>query len=456
MRRLKHWFAGHVVLPMHARWEGNDVHVRLAELEASQYLSPDAIAALQAERLRDLLVHAQRHCPFWTRRFAEYGLDPAQVSGPADLQVLPLLDKTTIQQHREEMRSVVHADGDLMPNRTGGSTGQPLRFYVDRLRAASRRAATIRHDRWTGWDLGDGAAYLWGARADAPLETGWRPWLRQGLLGRPLYLDTSTLSLERMAAYREQLRQRRPRLYIAYANAIYLFARYLDERGSRDHHRPDAIITSAEFLDDDRRAVIERVFGCPVFNRYGSRETSVIASECKEHRGLHICAETLLVEFVRGGRPVAPGETGKVVITDLMNLGMPLIRYAIEDVAAPAAARCSCGRGLPLMEVAGGRVTDFLLAPDGRIVSGASLTIYLIANAPGVDQAQIVQDTPGRITLRVVAGRGFGADTHAFFAEQVPRFFGPDMAWDVDVVPEIPLAASGKHQFSICTLDPLG
>ena len=161
------------------------------------------------------------------------------------------------------------------------------------------------------------------------------------------------------------------------------------------------------------------------------------------------------MEFVRDGKPVAPGERGRLLVTDLSNPAMPFIRYEIGDVGAPhAGGACSCGRGLPRMEMAAGRVTDFLLTPSGGMVSGASLTIYLIANAPGVAQAQLVQEVRDRILIRLVPGEGYGDDTHAFFAEQIPGFFGPDMKYDVEEVAEIPSEASGKYRFSICKLDP--
>jgi phenylacetate-CoA ligase len=243
-------------------------------------------------------------------------------------------------------------------------------------------------------------------------------------------------------------------VYIAYANSLYLYARFLEETGG-DWHRPQAVITSAEYLDPERRAVIERVLGCRVFDRYGSRETGVIASECDAHDGLHQCAETLYLEFARDGRAVAPGEQGRLLVTDLANPAMPFIRYEIGDVGAPhAGGPCACGRGLPRMEMAGGRVTDFLLTPEGGIVSGAALTIYLIANAPGVVQAQLVQEVRDRILIRLVPGDDYGDATHAFFAEQIPRFFGTGMRYDVEEVAEIPSEASGKHRFSICKLDP--
>src|SRR5262249_36293897 len=157
-----------------------------------------------------------------------------------------------------------------------------------------------------------------------------------------------------------------------YARSAVLFARYLEERG-RTAYRPHSLITSAEVLEEEDRAVLERVFGCEVFNRYGCREVSVVASECEAHSGLHTMAEGLYIEIDIGGRPAAPGQTGGILVTDLLNGAMPLIRYRIGDLGAWADGPCPCGRGLPRLRNVAGRVTDFLVGCDGRLVSGVYL-----------------------------------------------------------------------------------
>ena len=113
-----------------------------------------------------------------------------------------------------------------------------------------------------------------------------------------------------------------------------LFARFLRERGIRAY-RPQSLVTSAEMLEEEDRRTLEEVFGCPVFNRYGCREVSVIASECPAHSGLHVNAECLLVEIETPSGPADPGEVGAILVTDLLNLAMPLIRYRIGDLGAP-------------------------------------------------------------------------------------------------------------------------
>ncbi len=228
----------------------------------------------------------------------------------------------------------------------------------------------------------------------------------------------------------------------------------LKQTNSTDHHRPGAIITSAELLDPEQRSLIEAVFECRVFDRYGSRETSVIASECEKHSGLHIGAENFLLEFIKENKPVKPGEYGKIIITDLMNYGMPFIRYQIEDAGVPSDETCACGRGLPLMKMAAGRVTDFLVTPERKIISGASLTIYLVANTPGVAQAQLVQEKIDEIIFRIVKGENFGEKSLAYLQSEIPKFFGPSMKYQIEYVEQIPLESSGKYRFSISKVDP--
>src|SRR5690606_30639221 len=119
-------------------------------------------------------------------------------------------------------------------------------------------------------------------------------------------------------------------------------------------------------LLDRERELIERVMGCKVTNRYGCEEVGLIASECEEHRGLHINVDDVFLEVVDDeGRPVKPGIPGKILVTDLANYGMPLIRYRIEDVGILSDRQCPCGRGLPLMHSIMGRVADFLKRADG-------------------------------------------------------------------------------------------
>lgn len=430
------------------RWRtGDSGEMRwLAEFNRTQFLSSDELQSLQFQRLRSLLDHAYRQCPFYRERFDQAGLLPDDIQRLDDLAWLPLLEKRDIQRYRDSMTAQNWPRADIIPNQTGGSSGTPLSFFVHRDRLHSRAAATIRHNRWAGWNIGDKVAMLWGAPQDRP-PNHWKDRLRNRLIDRRLFLDAGHLTEQRLAEFRRELERFRPRIIQAYAGAMVLFARYLQAQGATPY-QPQAIVTSAEVLEPAERRRIEQVFACPVFNRYGCREVSVIASECEHHR-MHTMAEGLLIEVVTPNGPAQPGEMGSIVVTDLLNHAMPLIRYRIGDLGAPEVGRCPCGRSLPRLQSVAGRVTDFLVGSDGRLVSGVFLATYLVAHRPSLGQVQIMQEKAGQVLYRLVPGPAFrfGADID-YLHEETRRHLGADTVIDWETVEELKSEASGKFLFS--------
>jgi phenylacetate-CoA ligase len=437
------------------RWRTGDyAEMRyLREFERTQFLSGGEIAAMQLGRLRGMLDHAYRQCPFYRERFDDVGLLPSDVQSVDDLAVLPPLEKHEIQDNRDQMVACHWPRPELVPNQTGGSTGSPLSFFLSRDRLHSRAAATIRHNRWAGWDLGAKVALLWGAPRDRPANC-WRSRLRNLLIDRRLFLDTGHLTERRLSDFHDALKRFRPRVILAYAGAIVLFARYLRARKVIPY-QPHAIITSAEVLEPADRILVEEVFGCRVFNRYGCREVSVIASECPEHAGLHTMAEGLLVEIVKSKKSALPGEVGSILVTDLLNRAMPLIRYRIGDLGAWEEGACRCGRGLPRLRSVAGRVTDFLVGGDGRLVSGVFLATYLVAQRPSLGQVQIHQEKAGQVLYRIRPGRAFRqGDDLDYLHEATRRHLGDATVVDWDLVDELRSEPSGKFLFSRSTVSP--
>jgi len=442
---------------MHPLWlwhSGQGVQLRYQrEFEQTQYLSAEELRDLQWRRLVRLVGQAYEHCPFYQRRFREAGIRPHDLRCPEDLRALPPLEKGEIQEHNAEMVARNWPRGDLIFNQTGGSTGTPLSFCMSRDRYCSRAAATLRHNAWAGWRPGDKAALIWGAPRDRPTP-GWHSRLRDCLLREPIWLDASHLTEQRLAEFHLALWRHRPHVILAYSRALVLFARYLRAEGLTPW-RPKALVTSAEVLEDDERVLLEEVFGCRVFNRYGCREVSVIASECSAHSGLHVMAEGLYLEIETPRGPAVPGEVGSILVTDLLNQAMPLIRYRIGDMGAWAAGPCSCGRQLPRLGAIAGRVTDFLVGADGQLVSGAALTINVVARRPSLGQVQIRQTRRGAVEYRIRPGRGFDPMADLEYLRQTTcAYLGPNTEVEMQTVAQLPNEASGKFLFSRSTVTP--
>ena len=264
------------------------------------------------------------------------------------------------------------------------------------------------------------------------------------------HLDEPTL-----AEHARRLRAFAPVLIRAFPNPLSILAKYVKETGGPPI-RPRGIITVGEPLLDSQRTLFEEVFGCPVFNCYVSRECGNMAAECELHHGLHINAESLMIEFVRDGRPVPPGEPGQILITDLENYGMPFIRYQIEDLGSPMPALCPCGRALPLMAMQAGRVSDFVVSPlDGSFVSGAALCHHLIALGPEVGRVQLVQESIDELTIRLVPGRAEITGELDHFRQVIQQVFQGQMHVRFDLVDTIDREKSGKYRFCISKVDPM-
>jgi phenylacetate-CoA ligase len=264
-----------------------------------------------------------------------------------------------------------------------------------------------------------------------------------------IYLDTMSLSPDSVRAFAREWRRERPTMLFGHAHSLYLLARTAADFGI-DDIRPQAILSTSMMLLAQERQVIEQVFGVRVFDRYGCEEVGLIGCECELHAGMHVNVDHVIVEFLRAdGEPAAPGETAFVVVTDLINDVMPLIRYRVEDMAASVPGPCPCGRGLPLMDRVAGRVADFLVRADGTQVAGVSLIENTLTKIPGIAQMQIVQEALDRIVLRIVPEPQCASEARP----ELQRYFEstfPGARIEIEIVASIPREANGKYRFAIC------
>lgn len=438
-----------VVAPLWARYEGSGYLQHLQQVILSKKRPMQLVQEEQLQRLQQLVTHAYTDCDFYRRRFQAAGVTPGDIRSIEDIQLLPLLTKDDIRSNSEAMVAANIPRDRLVGKKTSGSTGVSLSFFVDVESAQWKRGVTISYDQWAGWDLGEKVGAIWG---NPQHNLNRRTWLRNVLLERRLFLDTLKMDEHAMLDFHRRLVSSRPTLLFGHAHSLYLFARFLEKRGLHDV-RPRGIISTCMVLHDFERSLIEEMFSCKVTNRYGCEEVSLIACECPAHQGLHLNCDSLVVEFLREGKAVPPGEPGAIVVTDLTNFGMPFIRYKVGDVGVPSQrTSCPCGCTYPLMESLEGRVADYVVTPDGNFISGISLTENFAMHLPDVKQMQIVQERIDFLIFRVVRGEGYDEQTVLDIARLARERFGDQMSFEVEVVDSIQSEQSGKYRFCISKL----
>lgn len=432
----------------HPAWDIYDRSVRLIEAGAlaRRTRGPiDMLRARQWERVRRIVRYAHEHCDYYRDR------GPLTLTTREDFARLPLLPKEDVRHQLDRLISREFDRAALVSSKTGGSTGLSLTLYFDRRCQERRNAAQLHTNGWSGWRPGDPVGALWG---NPPEARTFRERMRAACLDRLVFLDTVRLDDRSLQAFRDQLVESRIHFLFGHAHSLYLFARYLE---GVEHRGLDirGIVSTSMMLLPAERAVIERVFGCRMIDRYGCEEVGLIACQCERGGGLHLNMEHLLVEILRAdGRPAAPGEEGEVVVTDLINRGMPLIRYRVGDMAVPAADPCPCGRTWPLLERVTGRTADFLVARDGSRVAGVSLVERTLTAIPGLEQLQIVQESRERIVLNVVPDSGFDAAAEAELVGEMRRAMGEGIDFEVRRLTRLEQERNGKYRFAICRVDP--
>jgi phenylacetate-CoA ligase len=437
----------HAVYPLWARHDHPGLNCYFREYQGTQFWSEERIRELQLQRLRSTLRHVFERCPYYADRFNEVGFSPADLRSLEDLRRLPVLTKDDIRNNQTGLLARGVPGTSYVDNYTGGSTGSPISFKVTKRRWASRKAMTLRHDLWCGWKLGNWMGVLWGHPEQQEDTSAWGT-LRNHLLYREVTLNTFDVQQVNFEGFIRELHEKKVRFLLAYSRSLLMFAQYV---ASQNVKLPafDAAITTAECLSPEERAFIQQTLGCHTYDRYGCREFSVIASECEAHDGMHLAAETLLVEFVVGDRPAKPGEVGEMLVTDLVEEAMPFVRYKIGDMGTPMEGKCACGRGLPRMQMVAGRVTDFIHTPDGKWLSGIAINTYLISQIPGVRQAQILQEECGHLIFKLVPNGPQDGRAENFLKEEVPKMFGGRMTHSIQWVESISPEPSGKIRVTV-------
>ncbi len=437
--------ARHLIAPLWALWERSPYLQVAKNLKRTERMPHELRQKMLFDRLRKLLQHAWQHTVFYRQKWLQVGFRPEDLHTLEDLSRLPLLTKDEIRENKKAIVAGGVGQPGLVPKKTSGSTGVSLEFWVDEESLQWKRGCTLYFDQWSGWRLGDPIAAVWG---NPTHRVNFRAALRNALLDRYDYLDTLNMGEEEMMQFYRRQRKRNPALLFGHAHSLYLFANFLQAKHLKSF-RPRAVISTCMVLHDFERRRIEETFGCKVFNRYGCEEVSLVACECEAHEGLHLNLNSLLVEFVRDGKPAGPGEAGAIVVTDLTNYGMPFIRYKVGDVGIPSNKTCSCGRSLPLMAGLEGRVADYVVTPEGRLISGISLTENFAMKLPEIKQLQIIQEKSDALIFKVVKGNDFTKNTEDKIRALARERFGSQMHFTCVFVDEIPQEANGKYRFCI-------
>ncbi|MGD9874738.1 MAG: phenylacetate--CoA ligase family protein [Kiritimatiellia bacterium] len=413
------------------------------KLRAADRLSREFLQSQQRTALAALLNHARATVPAWKDRFHFTG-EISAANAREVLQRFPVMNKRDLAAAPSEYIS--SSATDAVDNATGGSTGIPLKFKVDRMRQIAGEAAHIWANSMSGWQYGERVAMLWGSDMDvrealADARHALRCWIEN-----VRWYNAFDMGADRMAEYHRAMLHFRPHVIVAYAGAAFAYASFLKSRKVIPAYPLKSIIASAEVLAPDMRRTIESVFGKPVYDRYGSREFGPVAAECPAHAGMHINEMDCVLE-VQSDDPC--NEPGPILITYLRNYAMPFIRYDTGDLGVLLPdGDCVCGRRTQRLARVIGRRSDMITTASGRQIHGEWFT-HLMYGVEGVRQFQLIQEGLRKYRLVLVADWNRTHLHEEGLRTKILEAVGADNELHFEYLQHIHPMPSGKYRFTL-------
>jgi phenylacetate-CoA ligase len=428
---------GHVLFPIHEWLKRKPTFQWLKELERTQWLPLAALREYQLQRMRRLVEWAYAQVPYYRTLLDEHELPPSRIQSPEDFQRIPYLTREDLKSRFDDLRARAKLVG-VHARSSGGSTGSPVTVLVDMGRMGSQEAARLRAHRWFGVDPGAREVLVWGS----PLEVTRQDRVRhvRDFLMNSRMLDAFDMGPDSLPEHAAAVRRFRPRLIYGYANAVYLLARYFEREEIPAPQELRVVFTTAEPLHDFQRQTIRAAWTCHVAEEYGSRDGGLAALECPEG-GLHTFAEGSYVEVKD---PDADGR-GEIVLTCLDSLAFPTIRYRTGDIGRLDPSPCRCGRSLPKIKPVEGRLLDFLVTPNGRILHPTSV-MHILREIPVIRESRVVQEELDRVTVHLVPVRPMTVPEIEGLRAKLRLLLGRDIRVEILEEHELSPTASGKFR----------
>ena len=412
--------------------------VEIVRVKRALKMSKSELSRLRFNLLKNQLVRAYEDVSFYHDAFFQRGLNPHQFQNIEELTQYPIIDKQDIQQNFSSFISNKVSIDDLNKSHSSGSTGRPLWTYFDQKAWVRKKYfSKLRARMECGLKPGEKIAVF---DTDPPSELEKRN--KQIIFSNPVLrtqyvsiFDTPRKNIEDLIKFRPQNVDSIP---------SHLFHLAMVMREDRIKLRSiKRIFTSSEYLEPNMRQFIRQTFDAELFDIYGCTEIKEVAWECQNHKGYHINEDEVFVESVNDFNSLKQGEIGDIILTDLRNKAMPLIRYRIGDRGSLIGGNCRCGRIFSRMEPAAGRSSEYITTPSGKRISPYRFTTA-IEKTRGLLQYQFIQEAIDSVTVKVIMAKSECEKELLEIQNKTILAFGEDMNIHVERCDKIDLEKNGK------------
>lgn len=412
--------------------EGKNQASLLDEIQKND-LDTSVLNSFARAQLTHTLTQATKHVPFY-KKFI--------LSSKCELLDFPIINKVDIKDSADAFLADNH-NGVVISGATSGTTGTPLVIKQNMTSVIREQAFVARHLNWAGFESGDKRAWIRGDMI-VPLEQKQGPFWRYSWFENMIMLSSFHMAPSNLQSYIDAMVAHGVQIIQAYPSSIVTLAKHLQINDQYYPNKLKSIVTSSESLSQEDKKLVEKRFGCVVFDWYGLFERVAAIGSC-EHGNYHILTDYSHVELVDAG-----DGRHEIIGTNFNNDLQPLIRYRTGDhVYLSEKTSCPCGRVFPIIDRIEGRIGDYLIGEDGQKVH---ILNHIPKGVDGLIATQFIQDDPKRIEVQaVVDSRLFDQQQEHILIENTKERLGKSMDVFVTIVDQIQKTKNGKTRQAICT-----
>lgn len=427
-----------------------EVFSRLRELEKTQYYTRSELENYQNKKLRSLIKHAYENVPYYHKIFRSNHLAPDDIKNKDDLVKLPYLTKDDIRQNFKDLIAKNYNPRKLQAVHTSGTTGSRLEIYWDRNVMFMENAFIRRHWSWAGFGLKDWRVTLRGY-VILPWSQKKGPFWRYNFPEKQVFFSSFHMNSETLPEYVKKISEISPKAIQGYPSSVYFLAKHMLENDITIS--VDSVFTSSEPLYPFQRDIIEKQFGCKIYDLYGLTERTVAAGQCDEG-SYHLFSEYGITEILKNDEITTDsGEQGELISTGLNNYGMPLIRYSTGDITKFSEDICECERNFPLIDPIRTRVSDIIITPDGRYISHIPFAEAFVDVSHHIEKSQIIQVSKDKLVIKIIKKPSYSENVSKHILSELRLRLGYETDIELEFVDDIPPTKSGKYKWIVSNLN---
>ncbi|WP_313260738.1 hypothetical protein [Sphingobacterium sp.] len=397
----------------------------------------------QEKKLKAIISLCSQNIPYYKDRCIDY----SDLDFRNKFLSLPLLTKDIIRNNKGELLNDGYKNiGNVFKNTSGGSTGEPVEFFQTQEQIHFGMASYYYALHFNRVNIYSKSVDLWGAERDM-YKTDEKLDLKS-LVHNKLFLNTFVLSDDIIKKYIHRMNMEKPKFIKAYVHSIFDISKYINQNQIKIDFTPTIHCTTGPLYPEMREEIKRAFNGAHVYNFYGSREVSAIASEDLAEDGLKVLYDNVFVEILNNGIPVRKGEEGEIVITTLNNLYMPLIRYKIGDRGIKGD---DLDFGTLNIQNVLGRTLGVIFKSDGTKIDGQFFT-SLFFNKKGIKKFQLIQIDLNLVELSIVKSEDFDEIELNQILNRIKKELN-NVELILNFKEEIDLTSTGKIMYVFSKLD---